>query len=74
MGGICIRLAVLEPRSGPCSSTLGTPGGGLFTSQYIRSWHAMTSLSPFLRCLAARSCSLACITTRSHMWLIFLCS
>ena len=27
--------------------------GGLFTSQYVCSWHAMTSLSPFLRCLAA---------------------
>lgn len=23
---ICTRLAVQEPRSGPCSSTLGTPG------------------------------------------------
>lgn len=89
--------------------------GGLFTSQYVCSWHAMTSLSPFLRCLAAleegrgygdhpplphpsaqdllpglpdlvplrvgigrgrahRSCSRACITTRSQVWLIFLCN
>lgn len=23
---ICTRLAMQEPRSGPCSSTLGTPG------------------------------------------------
>lgn len=23
---ICTRVAVQEPRSGPCSSTLGTPG------------------------------------------------
>lgn len=98
-------------RSGPCSSTLGAPGGGRLTSQYACSWQSMTMRSPLRRCLAAlpvqrqrggagtlparhpgvlhpgrspgrsgagrarthRSCSRACITTKSHVWLIRLC-
>lgn len=54
-----VRVSGKVPRMQPDphlpNPTLMAQGltGGLFTSQYVCSWHAMTSLSPFLRCLAA---------------------